>query len=275
MQALLAVVMAWAFERAQMIISAPNYSSPWNGFGCIDLVNEHRAKAPMAYRVLVPWLVWGFEKIGVRRIAAYQAWKITLESMAFYSVGIVFGAPAALLAALLLLLTIKYDYWDWAAEMFGIFSALSGNLELAMFGTAAHGLSRETVFLSPVAYFLKTGDMRGAVGLLAVAVVTFCIPRLWAGRKPLYCERWQVRYNLELFRAFASKEFWAWGQWFHQDIFIACALSGLAIGGALRHPQGVIALVALAAGWLMGKADETRIFSAALPWAAWLILGGA
>ncbi len=276
MDYVIALVMGWAFERAAMIISAPNYSSPFNGFGAIDLVLHGKAKAPMSYRVLAPWICGALEKLHIERIAIYQALKILLNALAFLMVALAFGLPTAMLTAVLLLLTVKYDYWDWQAEMIGVCAGLTGSLPLAIGGGIVHGLSKETAPLTPLAYLVTTGD---GVGTLLVGMATIgamALPRLIYGKKPLYCERFQVRYNLKLFDGFADRGMWKWGQWFHTDIFIACALTlstGLAQFARLRL-DGIIPAAILAAGWTMAKADETRVFALVIPWIAFALVGG-
>jgi hypothetical protein len=273
----LALVCGWALERAQMIISAPNYGAPHNGFGAIDLTTRKEAKAPMAYRVLVPWLVtWMEDKLPTTRIGIYQGLKVLLNALALWSVGQGFGGGAALLTGLLLLLTIKYDYWSWAPEMAGLAFGMSGSLPLALAGGVLAGLSKETALLVPAVYWLRTGDAPGAAVVLLGTAGALIGVRLTIGARPLYCERWQWRYNLGLFKHFRQREFWRQGQWYHQDIFIACAITGLVVAGALARPEPhqLAPLAILAAGWVLAKADETRVFAAAMPWAAAFLLGG-
>lgn len=276
MDYVIALVMGWAFERAAMIISSPNYSSPFNGFGAIDLILSGKAKAPMAYRVLVPAICGMVERLGVERIAIYQALKILLNAAAFFLVSLVFGMPAAMLTAILLLLTVKYDYWDWQAEMIGVMAGLSGNLPLAIFGGAIHGLSKETAPLTPFAYLIATGDGLGTVLVGGATLLAMALPRLIYGRKPLYCERFQMKYNMGLFKGFADPGMWKWGQWFHTDIFIACLMIAGTIAAQLSRPNldGIIPAAILAAGWTMAKADETRVFALCLPWIAKMLVGG-
>lgn len=275
MDGLIALLMGWAFERAHMIMSAPNYDSLYNGFGAIDLVNERRAKAPMAYRVLFPWLVALLEKAGLRRIAAYQGLKVLFNALAFWSVMQAFGLPAALLTAVLLLLTVKFDYWDWMPEMIGVCLALSGSLPLALAGAALAALSRETALVCPVAFLLAGGGWPGFFAVLLVTALVLLAVRAYVGKRELYCERFQIRYNLGLFQHFRNKEFWVWGQWYHQDIFIACALTLLGLASAWGQGWvGLVPLAFLAAGWTLAKADETRVFSAALPFIAAMLVRG-
>ncbi len=272
---ILALLVGWAFERAHMIITAGNYSSIFNGFGAIDMIWKREAKAPMAYRVLLPWLVMVLEHLGMRRIAAYQGLKIILNSLAFWSVALVFGQPAALLTAVFLLLTIKYDYWDWAPELIGVCLALTGRIELAIPGAILAALSKETALICPVAFFLVGGSDPQTFALTGITALVLTAVRAYVGKRELYCSRIQIRYNLGLFLHFLHPDFWLWGQWFHQDIFIACTITLAGLAAAWSH--GVVGLVPLAflvAGWTLAKADETRVFSPVIPFISFMLIGG-
>lgn len=270
------LLLGWAFERAALIISAPNYESPFNGFGAIDSILKGKAKAPMAYRVLVPWLVGLLEKTGMERIAIYQPAKVILNAAAFFLIYKVFGLVPALIAVILLLLTVKFDYWDWQAEIIGVMAALTGNLPVAIAGGVIHGLSKETAPLVPLAYLITTGDVLGTLAVLVATAVALALPRLIYGDKPMYCKRIQAPYNLELFQQFTNPGMWRWGQWYHTDIFIALAITGGAAASvAIRgSPDGLIPAAILAAGWTMAKADETRVFALAMPWIASVLVRG-
>jgi hypothetical protein len=268
---IICLVIGLALERAQMIISAPNYSSLYNGFGVIDLVNERRAKAPMAYRVLVPWLIQLAEALGVKvnnRIVVYETLKVILNSLAIWSVWTAWGMPVALVTAILLLLTFAYDYWDWAPELTGIALAMTGRWELAIVGVILAGFSRETALLSPAAFFLKTGNPYVSIALSILCVSVLAFIRVYVGKRDLYCDRFQWRYNLGLF-----KDFFRWKPFFLSPIFCSTVITALILAGTAFMPTGwPIPLIVLAAGWVLAKADETRIFTSCLPWVAVVLL---
>lgn len=271
---LISLLIAWCFERAQAMISAPNYSSLYNGFGAIDLTVARETKAPMAYRVLVPFLVIGIERLfhipENRRINVYETIKIALQAFAFWAVWQAWGLPAALLTFLLLLLTIMFDYWDWAVELAGVALAMSGNLVLTLPAAILASLSRETALLVPVAYFLKTGDWKGTLATAAATVLTLTAVRLLVGRRPLYCDRWMIRYNLGLF-----KNFFKWQPIYFGDVFISLIITSACLPLLIFRPAGwPIPWVILAAGWSMAKADEARVFVVCLPWIAAALVGG-
>ena len=270
---LLSLLLGWALERAQMVISAPNYNSLFNGYGVMELVNRREAKAPMAYRVLVPWLVLAIERAfktaPKTRVMIYEALKGLLAACAIYAVWRAWSLPVALCSCVLWLLTFKFDYWDWAAEVAGIAFAMSGSFPLALFGAVLHGLSRETALLVPVAFYFAGGS---PIQTLIVASVTCGVllgVRLIVGKRPLYCERWQIKYNLDLF-----KGFFKWKPVYFGEVFIAAVISVLALAACVSLPSGwLIPLALLVAGWSMAKADETRIFAGCIPWIAALLIG--
>ncbi len=271
---ILFLVVGWAFERAHMIISAPNYESVYNGYGAIDSVNDRSAAAPMAYRVLFPLLVRALERTGARRIAIYQGLKVIFSVLTFWSIAQAFGTGPALLSAIILLLTVRFDYWDWMPELIGVCLCLTGRIELAIPGAALAILSKETAWICPLAFVLGGGEGVLAIPLAAlVAGIGFAV-RFYVGKRPMYCPRWQLPYNLGLFYQFRERSFWSWGQWFHQDVFIACALTLLGLAAAWKAgPAGLVAVAFLGAGWTMAKADETRVFGPAIPFIAAMILG--
>ena len=161
MNYLLALLLGFFLQRVQMAMTAWNYSVPWNGFGCINAVNEGKTKAPMAYRVLVPWLIFVLEKIGLpenKRVVAYEVIKILLNSFAIFAVGMAFGTTAAILFTALLPITFKFDYWDWTLEVAAIMFGVSGNLPLAIIAAFIAGLSRETAILIDSLELHRRGD---------------------------------------------------------------------------------------------------------------------
>lgn len=261
-----AIFFGWCFDRAQMVMSAPNYGALWNGFGCIDLVNRREARAPMAYRVLVPWLVALLKRFD--RLAVYQTLKFISVVYAFWAVIEWIGVIGALVTFFILLVTVQFDYWDWAIELAGIALAMQGGLIGAAVGIALLALSRETWVLVAAAFYLVTGDLLGTFVLVLIGGGIFLAVRLIVGKRSLYCKRFMIRENWKLI-----KDIRKYNIVYYVPAFISLVLTALVIGAVTKLPAGwPIPLVILAAGWSMGKADEPRIFSAALPWAAvWLL----
>jgi hypothetical protein len=274
MSILLALVLGWAFERAVMVITAPNYGSLYNGFGAIDLTVSRQTKAPMAYRVLVPWLVVGIEKLlrskEDQRIVVYQTIKILLNALAFWCLASGFGLSAALITIALLLVTVKFDYWSYLPELAAVGAAMSGNLVITLPVAILAGMSKETAPVIPVAYYLATSDWKGALATAAAVVLTMAAVRLFVGQRALYCERWMWKYNLQLFI-----DFFKWKPFYHSDVFIASAITVACVPLLAMRPAGwPVPWAILLAGWTMAKADETRVFSACLPWVAVYLIGG-
>lgn len=265
------IFLGWLLERAQTVMCANNYGAPSNGFGAIHITNNRTALAPMAYRVLVPWLVWLIERIfpEKNRILYYQALKLLLSILVVWAVWVAWSFEVMLVFMLLLLLTFKYDYWDWAAEMAGIALAMTGDLAMALPGAVLHGLSRETALLTPVVYYTRTGDLKGALVIGAAAALTLISVRMIVGPRKLYCNRFMIRENIE-----ALMNIHKWVPFWQSDIFMSVAVSALALAALISFPTGWIAPVAiLGAGWTMAKADETRVFTPVLPWVAAFLIG--
>lgn len=280
MNFVLALFVGWCVERAQMIMGADNYASVYNGFGTIEMVNRRTTKAPMAYRVLVPWMIALIERItksfertskcyaSEKRIVTYQTIKVLFNTCALWMVGKVWGLDVMLLVAVLLLLTFKFDYWDWAVELFAVAAGLSGNFGLAYIGAITAGLSRETAILGPLAYYLVTGDIISSVVLGMGALGMMGVVRYAVGKRPLYCQRFMFRENWK-----ELKNLYKWVPVFHGEVLISVVVSVLALLAMVQFPPGwPIIPIVLVSGWMMGKADETRIFILTFPWIGeWLL----
>lgn len=270
------VVLAIMIDRAQLVIGAPNYGTPYNGLGAAEGTMQRVLPAPMAYRVLVPWLVGMGERLGLPRLEVYEALKIALVAGALWSVEQAWGWAVAIVTAGLLVATFNYDYWDWAAEMMGVQLALTGRMELALVGVVIHALSRETAWLDGLAFGLAGGELWQAGVVFVVGWGVLIAVRLWAGKHELYCERWMWQENVAAVRAW-----WQGRPWWLSDIAMSVWVCGLAVAGAVRCQvdgcqvsgvAGWLVVLFLGAGWLMAKAEETRVFSVVLPWAAAFIL---
>lgn len=262
------LVVAFAVDQAQYLICGKNYGSPWNGIGCIKSTLAKKAGAPMVYRVLVPWLWWLLRKAGIRALEAYELLKIILLACALWSVELAWGREIAVFTAVLLPMTFMYDYWDYTAELIGINLALTGDIRLGLIGVVVFALSRETAVLSALAYWCASFDLEGAGIIACLALFIWVALRMIQGEHKLYCDRWMWKENIK-----AVKGMLAPGRpWWMQSIPAALVITVLSvIGAATTGIQGMIPLAILAAGWLMGKADETRIFAACLPWIAKLL----
>lgn len=273
---LVALFLGYALEYAQMATCAPNYGTQWNGYGQIDLVNQRAGgNYPTLYRVLVPWLIWVLEKLfpGVRRVNWYEAIKAILNAGAIWAVWRAWDFETAAVFCILLLLTFKFDYWDWASEVIGISLAMTGDLRLAVVGVVIHGLSRETALIAPVGYVWMTGDWIGGAGLLALAGTVLLAVHLWKDKGRLLRvvtvgRMYFLRLTWEKIRQMNAYYPMAFG-----DMFIAMVYSGIILVAVLQFPAGwIIPAGLLAAGWLLAQPEEVRIFSACLPWVAAMIV---
>jgi hypothetical protein len=270
------LVCAIALERIELKMSAATIGSKYNGYGAIDAVLERRALAPMAYRVLVPWLVGLVERIAPKLKAHRFPWlymvaKIALLTGALYATSLALGTKGALIVAALLPMTFYFDYWDWMGELAGVALALTGNLPAAMIGGVIAGWSKETAALAPLTYGLLTRDVRGTVLVGCTTAAALIIARLWGGAQPLYCQRFMVREN--------------WGDLRHitrnrpvylGELAMSLVITGLvlvAVVSGAAGPTWPVPLALLAAGWTMARAAETRIFASTLLWIA-MLLGG-
>lgn len=285
----LALMIGFAMERAQMIMCARNYNVLWNGYGSIGITNHRSALAPMAYRVLVPWLIAFIERvekilkvdtrwIGKQRITWYQAIKIVLNAYVVWAVAQGWGLEVALLSAGLIVMTFKFDYWDWALELGGFALAMSGRLELAIAGGVLAGFSRETAIAIPVAYLLNTFDLYGSGYVLLAVAIPLITTRLWAGRKELYCKRWMIKENIWGARnteiQTGLKSLFKWSPFFLSEYFISLLIVVLTLAAVLVDiPVGwPIPLLIVAAGLTMGRIEENRTMVVCIPWiAAWLL----
>jgi len=97
-------IVAWLVERAHLKMSSFNYGAKFNGLGVVDHVLARKADAPMAYRVLVPWLVGLVERIfprtkPYRLVLLYEPLKIALAGGALWVLAHSLGAARALFVA--------------------------------------------------------------------------------------------------------------------------------------------------------------------------------
>lgn len=244
---------ALCLARLQFLASR-NMNAHWNGYGVIEGVQNKRVDAPMAYRVLVPWL------IGKPTMAKYQALQVTFITGALYSVYLAWGAPVMLVSCVLLAMTFYYDYWDWTAELAG-FSLALVSLPLAIVGVIFHGLSRETAPLPGLVYALHFHDFLGGLIVSLTGITILLYVRIIQGKHPLYCDRWMWKRNLKELRALKLGSLFSVG------------LSVLALLGAWGRLGGLVVPVMLGAGWLMAVAAETRVFVPVIPYAAAFLVG--
>lgn len=270
---LFAFLIGWAFDRAQMGLSATNYNALYNGYGVIDLVNKREIKAPMAYRVLVPWLVgWIETTFKVKkeyRVIVYQNIKMLFVMLAAWSVIHVYGIVICLLTFTILLLTIQFDYWDWPIELAAVVLASGGHFVPALIVALLFALSRETAPITALIYFVATLDILGSLVILMVTLLVMVEVKKTIGDRPLYCKRFMFYDNLKLY-----KNFFKWKPILYSPITVTAVLTLGSLISVIINPQYWYVLILLVAGWILAKADEPRIFSSIVPFIA-IMIGGA
>ena len=270
---LVAILVGLCFDRAQMQISATNYGALFNGFGVIELTTKRNIKAPMAYRVLVPFLVtWVVQIFHIQekyKVFVYQAIKAFFVIVAAWSVIYVFGYFAMFLTFSVLLMTIHYDYWDWPIELAAVVLAIGGHLYLALLLGTLFALSRETAVVTGIFYLAATWDWLGAILISIVVVLVLYFVRQYVGKRELYCKRVMWKYNIRLF-----KDFWKWKPFLYSPLFVSVFITIGTVLSILIRPVFWPVSILLVAGWVLAKADEPRIFSACIPFIA-VLIGGA
>lgn len=269
---LLWLFLAILLDRAQLQIGAFSYQSFFNGFGTIDGINQRNIKAPMAYRVLVPWLIRLLEHLipplTSFRLTVYEVLKIISLMLALTACHLALGLTGALLVGALLPMTFGFDYWCWAIELMAFAVALSGSMPLTIFGVLALSLSRETAPLVPLTYGLITQDWIGASGLLVICGCAMLAVRLYVGKRPLYCDRVMIRRNLQELKYFFKAEPILM-DYSVMAVLLSAATIAL-VGSGRAGAAWPIPLIILMLGWTMGIARETRIFTPVL---LWVVLG--
>lgn len=270
---LFALLIGITFDRVQFVISYWNYGTVYNGFGAIDLTARKELKAPMAYRVLVPHLVLWIEKILKTdlkyRIFIYQNLKAFFVVLAAYSVIHVFGIIPAFITFSLLLLTIHFDYWDWPIELAAVVFAAGGLFVPALLLAILFAFSRETAPITGFIYWIASGDLAGGIVISGVALLLMVGVRIFVGKKELYCKRVMWKENLKQF-----EKFWKWKPFAYSALFVTSMLTLGSLISVVVNPQYWYSIIFIIAGWILGKVDEPRIFSAVIPFIA-VMIGGA
>ncbi len=265
---MIAVGVAAALGLLEWRIVLSNVGARWNGYGAVAGVLSRDSDAPMRYRVLVPWLM---RVCRCSSVVLYQVMKVLLLAGALVVAERLLGTAGTLTLAVLVATTFEFDYWDCYAELLGVGLILwggeIGDWRLAAAGGVVWGLSRETAAVAPVLGWLAGGWWIGVAAL--AGPVAMGVVRVVQGRAGLYCERWTLRaYNARDLRLSAERR--DVGPWY--SILWTVVTVGLVVLDA-RVTTGVMARTAgmagvwLAAGWLMGRARETRVF---LPCALWM-----
>lgn len=272
---ILASIMGWALERTNIIVNVmvpPSIQNENAGYGAIDDTNNRTTLAPACYRVLFPWMIWVIEKIFPKldRIITYQALRTILMIFMFWSLMQGWGISVAAVTGVILVATIRFDYWDWPAEVIGIALAMTGNLPLAILGAVVASLSRETAPLLVVVYFSRTMDWMGSLWLMGIVAAIMLGVRLFVGRRALHCRRFVLDINLN-----ALWNIFKWIPIWNSDIFITVVLTIFGVLAMLTFPTGwMIIPVVLVLSWTLAKYDEARTLVSIIPFIAAYLLRG-
>jgi len=268
------IILAIALDRVQLKLTSHAYkqSAYRSGYAAIDSVNQRKAFMPMAYRVLVPWLVWVIERLGgkgkYRFEWVYELIKIGLMALALWSASLAIGVAGAVVLGIMLCMTFWSDYWDTYVEIAALAMAMTGNIGLAVVGTVLLGLSRETAPMVGIVYGLSTGRVGESIQLVALSCAVLLAVRLHVGRKKLYCERWMLKQNWQdLLELLHNKPIYLC------EMFMTLIVTVLTIVAIFGRPVAwPVPAILLVAGWLMARAPETRVFASCYLWIAPLIL---
>lgn len=301
---MMAVLVGVALGMLDWRVVRRNVGAEWNGYGAIPGVWRRDSAAPMRYRVLAAWvlLVLALRLKFQVKPWHYQVLKTALLVGALATAEAVVGTIGMIIVALLVALTLEYDYWSSYAEMLGawliVWGAGGGGqpqglpqpgfplqaIAAVALGAAVWGLSKETALLAPALAGLAAWGQGQPQGLPQPAQVIMAgmsgpvvaglvrLVQVGRGEAPprLYCERWTMRaYNLpDLENATLREDVGPW-------LSVAWTVAALAAwvwwmwqpqGSPVRDGAWVVP-VWLAAGWLMARARETRVF---LPTALWM-----
>ena len=108
-------IMTFILVRLSWVISERNVGVIWNGFGAAQNVLNKSSDAPMAYRILMPLLLWKIPNQYKLIFYFIFNWLLTFAMLS--TSFLFFGLNVTLFLALLIPITIRYDYWDWIPEL--------------------------------------------------------------------------------------------------------------------------------------------------------------
>lgn len=211
----------------------------------------------MRYRVLLPYLTV-LTKIDLPN--SYEIWRTIMLWLAMMAVAGQWGFSIAVLWLVFVMSAQIWDTWCYTGEAIGISLALSGNPFAALAGILVHGMSRETVLLNGFIYWLATGDVVTGIVLTFAAVAVYLFVRLYQGIKPLYCDRFLLKQNIEQLKK-PTEPFIFYAPYINL-IAIALALFGAILSGSIGWAVPVL----VSANVIMGKIDEYRLQIAVAPW---------
>ena len=222
-----------------------NMSVPWNGFGSIGNTLKGTSQQPMQYRVLVPWMcgllgetMGGY--LAIKMIGIVLALSASL--LYFNSISVYAYLPVSILSLFFIVAAI-YDYADTYWEVGLIMMAfwlLSSPISLfswpyLMLITLLATLNRETGGIIPMTAAL-TGEFLLSIGLFAIFIIGFIVPRIIYGKADRYCSFWMIRKNLEVIKDCYKKNWFIMAdEYTHFFILLLFVLaSALKIGSGIE-----------------------------------------
>lgn len=269
------LIVALVLDRVLLKLAFGTYTCKYTaGYACIDDVNMRVASAPVAYRVLIPWIVGAVERLcphlrTQRLTALYEPLRIAFTALALAATERAIGTNAALLLACLLPATFLFDFADWPVELLSFALALSGDMTLAILGIGLHAFARpETAALSALTYGLATGDWFGCALAALAAIIGIVTVRKVVGRKKLVMnprEVWRLNWN-DLKHLFVNRPFYL------SELFMTLALIGGTLAIILTGRAGAawpvpLALCIAQCVW-QARISETRSLTPVLLWIA-------
>jgi hypothetical protein len=269
------LIVALVLDRVLLKLAFGTYNCKYTaGYACIDEVNMRVATAPVAYRVLIPWIIGAVERLcprvrTMRLTALYEPLRIGFIALALAAAEKALGTSAALLVAVLLTATFLFDFADWPVELLSFALALTGDLSLAIAGVGLHAFARpETAALSALTYGLVTGDWFGTALVSLAAIIGIVVVRVVVGRKTLVMKpslawtlNWRDLKNLFLNRPFYLSELW-------MTILIIVGVAFFTLTGQLGAAWPVPVALCVAQCVWQARISETRSLTPALLWIA-------
>jgi hypothetical protein len=185
-------LIALFLDRVMLKIAMTHYRNEYSaGYAAINPVLSGRSLAPIAYRVLTPWIIGSIEHLVPklkkhRLVALYEPLRILSISAALYASNYSLGTIPTLIVAAALPATFLFDFSDWPFELLSFALALSNNMPLAILAAGLHGLARpETAPLAGITFGLHNSDPLGGALVLLSALIAVGVVRLVVGRKKL------------------------------------------------------------------------------------------
>jgi hypothetical protein len=300
--------LSWVLITLERKTAKDNYGSWCNGLGAIPValdatgrargLSSDMMKAPMVYRVLVPWIVAIIEKIvnhpdddrfDIDRLRIYLWVKQALMFSAMIAADYFFGPAVALVMALFWVATFQFDYWDIYGEALGFVLVLGGATLMVevpwmgvvvAVGVAILVMSRETVWLVPlmVGGLWLVNGWQMALGAFVVQVVIIglfqLLLRKLQGKWPRYWHRIVIGQNLDYKETWAVPErrYYLILGWLSILFSVFCLIHPDMLPEPFRATFFMPAVIAMV-GFVGGFVHEPRIFALISLWMGAMMTG--